>query len=812
MPQPFDIICVQDPPHNVPWLSRGPYNLWYDAGRELTEADKFRPNSYKLKHVVFYVHNSIPVTHCKLITRNDRNADMVATLRLMTPAGYIDFHNVYNRLKSVDIDQLVSACTQGDGNILLGDFNLHHGSWCGDGMQYVVEPDADKLDLAMKAAKMKLISTRGAITYSRSTQSDQHCSTIDLVFGSLAIASREPQWKVLDVPGFESDHRVTQTILDITPERATSTRLDWKRAKKKEVLAAVERALKSLDQSTELRTTSDADKYATDLVNLLHAATTATVPRTKPRTSPPDLRRIPEVKAAFDEAQSALKMSKLYLVSGRGHDPRSHRTLQAKAEKLLRRFKRRRWRNFLAMQSKDARGTFRIAQLGKHICLPAKFPHLKCFVVDGVSYETSSGMSQVYRDHLWPSTHDREATPLTQPRADSQREQYPCPQELKVGEVGQLINELKLGKAAGIDEIANILLKWTRDIIVPHLECLFGACIALCHVPDSFKKARTIILRKPDKDDYTKPNAWRPIALLSSIGKLLEAIVAHRLRDLNAQFNILPAKQFGVSGKCTTKALRNMLDSVYQAWCLNLAATLLSLDIKGAYDRVNREKLLEILAEKKIPDWIIKFVWSFLSNRSTTLDMPGHPTQGSFFVNIGIPQGSTLSPILFLFFAAPMLDRLSKDAIRNPNKVALAFVDDTYLLAVSKSHEQNCRMLQGLHSVIMNWADESGVTFEPSKYAVMHFQNPCRRRQERSSSLPNIPGLTEKSLKTELRVLGVIVDSRLTWQAHVEHVSSMTNRQREMLAKSARSKRRCERKCVVLNVSPHRPGAPRSVE
>lgn len=576
---------------------------------------------------------------------------------------------------------------------------------------------------------------------------------------------------VVDVPGFESDHRVTRTVLDITAERATTTRLDWKRAKKKKVRAGAMRALKSLDQPSLLLTPSDVDEYASNLANLLHAATTATVPRSKPRTSPPDLRRIPEVKTAFDEARNALKMSTSELVSGQGHDPTSYRRCLTKAEKLWGQAKRRSWRDFLAMHSKDTPGAFRMAQLGKRICLPAKLPHLKCFVVNGTSYETSSEMSQVYRDHLWPSTDDREATPLGQPRLDPQREQYPCPQELRNGEVGQLISKLKFGKAFGIDEVANNLLKWTKDIVEPYLERLFRACIALSHEPDSFKTAKTIILRKPDKDDYTKPNAWRPIALLSSLGKMLEAIVAHRLRDLNAEFHILPAKQFGVAGRCTSKALRNMLDPVYRAWCRDLEATLLSLDIKGAYDRVAREKLLDTLMEKKIPDWIIKFVWSFLSNRSTTLDMPGHPTQGPFFVNVGIPQGSTLSPILFLFFAAPMLDRLPNGAIDDISKVALAYVDDTYLLVVSESHEKNCRILARLYDVIMDWAGESGVTFEPSKYAVMHFQNPQRRRPK-CSSLPEMPGLTEQSLKTQLRVLGVIVDSRLTWQGHVEHVSS----------------------------------------
>lgn len=160
-------------------------------------------------------------------------------------------------------------------------------------MEYVVEDDARKLYHAMKAARMKLISTRGSITYSRSARSDQHCSAIDLVFGGCAIASRDPQWEVVDVAGFETDHRVTQTTLEIKPNRATSTRFNWKKANKQHVRTAVEAALKFLGQPA-LLTISEVDKYAANLVDLLYAAITTTVPPTKPRTFPPDLRRIPK--------------------------------------------------------------------------------------------------------------------------------------------------------------------------------------------------------------------------------------------------------------------------------------------------------------------------------------------------------------------------------------------------------------------------------------------------------------------------------------------------------------------------------------
>ena len=197
----------------------------------------------------------------------------------------------------------------------------------------------------------------------------------------------------------------------------------------------------------------------------------------------------------------------------------------------------------------------------------------------------------------------------------------------------------------------------------------------------------------------------------------------------------------------------------------------MSLDIKGAFDRIRREKLLKFLVERGIPYWIIKIVWSFLLDRRSTLDIPGHSSQGLFFVNVGIPQGSPLFSILFSLFAAPLLDRLAQYTGSKTNKFALAFVDDTYLLVVSKSHRYNCRLLRQLHDVVMAWVNENEVFFKKDKYSILHFQKPGSRREE-VLDIPNIARLDRKRvLKTELRVLGVWMDDRLTWQKHVEEVS-----------------------------------------
>lgn len=662
MSQPFHVICVQDPPRELPFRPRGPYYLWYEAIREVTEQDN--PNIYPVvvppamqKRVAFFVLKTIELTDWD-VTTYGTNSDLVATLRLKTPPGEIvAFHNVYNRNNTLNIDQLFDEIGSGPkAQFLVGDFNLHHPSWAGENMTGRAEPKAEQLYDAVAAANMELLSTRGAITYSRSARPDQYCSTIDLVFGSLEVSSWNPRWSVLDVPGFHSDHRVTQTTLDIEPNLVARTRLDWRRANGPEVRRSVGEALQWLDGNIALPTTSAVDRYATKLADLLYAATASSVPLTKPRAP-----LLNPMNVTYGEIVGAGDMS-----------PAAVRAQLAKHDKAVMQFKRRRWRVFVHQGSRRRHGIHYMARVSQRISQPAADPHLNSLLdANGVPHTDTPTLCRIYKDHLWTYTDDHLATHILRPRAAPQREEHACPQELRDGEVEKLINKLKRGKAAGHDKVANEILRLAKDIILPYLEHLFKACIALSHEPSSFKIARTIILRKPEKKFYAKPNAWRPIALLSSLGKMLEAIIAQRLRELAAQHNLLPAAQFGGTGKCTTKALRKLMNPVYSAWCRDLCITLLSLDIKGAYDRVDRGKLLEILIGKRIPDWIIGFVWSFLSSRSTTLDMPGHPTQGLFFVNIGIPQGSTLSPILFHFFTAPMLDRLSPTTDRNPDKVAL---------------------------------------------------------------------------------------------------------------------------------------------
>ena len=123
------------------------------------------------------------------------------------------------------------------------------------------------------------------------------------------------------------------------------------------------------------------------------------------------------------------------------------------------------------------------------------------------------------------------------------------------------------------------------------------------YYPKRFRAACTIVLRKPSKPDYSDPGAWRPIALLSTLGKIIETLLAHRLSNLAKQEGLLPNCQIGNRINRSTKtALELLVEQIHTVWKTgNQVALVLSLDITGAFDTVNHIRLLNNLRKKEIP-------------------------------------------------------------------------------------------------------------------------------------------------------------------------------------------------------------------
>jgi hypothetical protein len=330
-----------------------------------------------------------------------------------------------------------------------------------------------------------------------------------------------------------------------------------------------------------------------------------------------------------------------------------------------------------------------------------------------------------------------------------------------------------------VDGVPYEALKMSRKAIQPYLELIFNACFKLRIHPDHFKNTITIVLRKPGKDPRF-PNSYRPIALLNTIAKVYERLIANRLKVLAMKHNLLPATQFGAPGRSTTLALEHCLNTIYRAWLCKHKASILALDLSGAYDHVDRKKLLEKLLSKGIPDWLVQIIWAFLSDRRSFIhlsDIKGD----EYWIDVGIPQGSPLSPLLFLFYAAPILEDFNGNT-KTQAVTIFSYVDDTYILVRSKTYSGNCDMMTDVHAKLFAWAKENNMRFSPGKYRVMHFAQRRSRKPDpewkRLPTLEEFKDLTEGQkdaiLPDSLVILGVAFDRFLTWESHIEKVSIPT--------------------------------------
>jgi retron-type reverse transcriptase len=151
-------------------------------------------------------------------------------------------------------------------------------------------------------------------------------------------------------------------------------------------------------------------------------------------------------------------------------------------------------------------------------------------------------------------------------------------------------------------------------------------------------------------------------------------------------------------GRSTETALELLTRQVHTIWgSKRHVATLLSVDISGAFDTVNPFRLLDILRKKRLPLWIVRWVQAFITTRNTTLVIQGHETP-SFPVEAGVPQGSPLSPILFLLYTAKLHEICNRPW---EGLSGVGFADDTNLLTYSESTEENYRKLERVHEKLL---------------------------------------------------------------------------------------------------------------
>ena len=156
---------------------------------------------------------------------------------------------------------------------------------------------------------------------------------------------------------------------------------------------------------------------------------------------------------------------------------------------------------------------------------------------------------------------------------------------------------------------------------------LFQASLEEGRLPSQWRHVKIIPLKKPNKEDYTIVKAWRLILLLTTLGKVLESVIAERISHAVEIYSLLPTSYFGAWKQWSVEqALLLLQEQIYTAWHGCWVLSLISFNVKGAYNEVCKEQLLQRIKAQGIPESLIQWVEAFCSEQTATIQING---QGS---------------------------------------------------------------------------------------------------------------------------------------------------------------------------------------
>src|SRR5271157_3691181 len=187
---------------------------------------------------------------------------------------------------------------------------------------------------------------------------------------------------------------------------------------------------------------------------------------------------------------------------------------------------------------------------------------------------------------------------------DSSQQRFTLSRDVDTGEVIDILRNTGVWKAPGTDLLPTGFLKACGLPLARIMTKLTNASFKLEYFPKQFRGAEVVVLRKAGKSIKVQRTSgvYRPIALLSILGKVIETAIYRRIARAAEEQQLLPEGQIGNRpGRSTELAIRIVTEAIYTTWSHGAVASLLQLDIRGAFDRVNHTRLLDTLRGKGFP-------------------------------------------------------------------------------------------------------------------------------------------------------------------------------------------------------------------
>eukprot|EP00662_Eupelagonemidae_sp_cell21_P056655 gene56655-biopygen98590 len=324
-------------------------------------------------------------------------------------------------------------------------------------------------------------------------------------------------------------------------------------------------------------------------------------------------------------------------------------------------------------------------------------------------------------------------------------------------EVLCVLGRIRGTRSVGIDEVPMTVLKRMREQLSPYIAQVTNA-VSVEGWPPQWKKAEVIPLWKK-KGSRSDPGVYRPIALLPAISRVVEKMLSIQIKDHIREVGALPAFQHGYQpGRSCETAVAQLVDLVASARDKGDIVLVASADCSAAFDTVSHDILLRKLERAcGIQGKALELMHSYLGGRRQRVRMSGDRTSQWRHTSWGVPQGSVWGPLMFALYTSDIAQHVTAARL-------VVYADDITLVVSSKDADKAKEQMETALSQLEDYCRRNRIAPEPTKTQLMLSGTPQQLSGVRD--LACVMGKHKISPERTIKVLGVLLDEKLSWEEH----------------------------------------------
>ena len=319
---------------------------------------------------------------------------------------------------------------------------------------------------------------------------------------------------------------------------------------------------------------------------------------------------------------------------------------------------------------------------------------------DNITNSSTVETLSIVKDKLFPK------------EADSQMSKFRTASE---DEIRKIIRSAS-SSTCSLDPLPTGLLKDNLDALVPVITAIVNKSLEDGTFPSNLKHANIIPLIKKDNLDKENFKNYRPVSNLPFISKIIEKVVAARLKG-HLSSNHLWEKTQSAYREChsTETALLRVHSDITKAISLKKNVALILLDLSAAFDTIDHKILLTRLSSRfGITGSCLKWFESYLNKRTQSVTI-NTSSSDRLELNFGVPQGSVLGPLLFTLYVAPISDITNTHGLDN-----MFYADDSQLYVSLSSNDNSALIsLEKCITEIKAWMKTNLLKLNDSKTEVI---------------------------------------------------------------------------------------------